>query len=281
MAMSTITRSIDAPFPRYHSTASRLSPNAVTDHPTSCRASRIMFRTAASSSTTSTLRGSSASGRAASGATPNSDAVDSGSNTVKVLPFPSSDCTRIAPWWLITVPYTAARPMPVPLPGSLVVKKGLEDATPGLLAHPHAGVRDRDPNVGTRREAVPGTLLVVQADLGGREHQVSASWHRVARVDGKIEQSGVQLARIACRAAGGHAPDRCGCGCACPRFGRAKRRSRAVRRARRSSRKAPCPCARTPAVGGSGSALRDAARPIMSASSRKAGSVTRAPSSSE
>ena len=47
-----------------------------------------------------------------------------GKYRVKVLPPPGVLRTSLAPWWLRTTPCTTARPRPVPLPTSLVVKKG-------------------------------------------------------------------------------------------------------------------------------------------------------------
>ena len=47
-----------------------------------------------------------------------------GRRTVKRVPLPGSLSTRMWPplWW--TMPWTVARPRPVPLPRSLVVKNG-------------------------------------------------------------------------------------------------------------------------------------------------------------
>ena len=43
---------------------------------------------------------------------------------MKVVPRPGSEYTQMKPPACCTIPYTVARPSPVPLPGSLVVKNG-------------------------------------------------------------------------------------------------------------------------------------------------------------
>ena len=45
----------------------------------------------------------------------------------KLVPTPNSDWHKMKPPLCSTMPRTVARPSPVPLPGSLVVKERLED----------------------------------------------------------------------------------------------------------------------------------------------------------
>src|SRR5258708_3943509 len=48
----------------------------------------------------------------------------SGSTIVKVVPAPTVESIRRVPPALVMIPYTVARPSPVPTPAGLVVKKG-------------------------------------------------------------------------------------------------------------------------------------------------------------
>ena len=56
----------------------------------------------------------------------------------KVVPSPGALATLIAPAWSATVPYTDAKPSPVPLPIGLVVKNGSKmcSRASGLMPSP-------------------------------------------------------------------------------------------------------------------------------------------------
>ena len=53
-----------------------------------------------------------------------SETITVGKYTRNVVPTPTSLSTMMSPPLCFTTPYTVARPRPVPLPSSLVVKKG-------------------------------------------------------------------------------------------------------------------------------------------------------------
>ena len=82
-------------------------------------------RTASSSSTTRTAPETVARGvRAEAGDAATAGALSTGKSTSNVVPRPTALVTEIAPPLWVTMPSTVASPSPVPLPFSLVVKKG-------------------------------------------------------------------------------------------------------------------------------------------------------------
>ena len=61
-----------------------------------------------------------------------------GKNTINVVPLPTSLSTSIQPWCCLAMPYTVARPSPVPFPVLLVVKNGSKilGRTSGAIPQP-------------------------------------------------------------------------------------------------------------------------------------------------
>ncbi len=66
-----------------------------------------------------------------------------GRNTLKAVPLPGSLSTSIHPWCCLTMPYTVARPRPVPFPTSLVVKNGSKMRRRVLRRNAAAGIDRR------------------------------------------------------------------------------------------------------------------------------------------
>ena len=65
----------------------------------------------------------------------------------KVVPLPGRLSTKMWPPLWLTMPNTVARPRPVPLPKSLVVKNGSKMCASGGRVHAAAGVLDGEQHV--------------------------------------------------------------------------------------------------------------------------------------
>ena len=83
------------------------------------------------------------------------------------------------------------RPSPVPLPTSLVVKKGSNTRAQHLGRHADAGVADRDRHLVAGRLSSPGLRA---ARCGSTASP--ALRHGVARIDREVEQRGLELGRV-------------------------------------------------------------------------------------
>ena len=127
--------------------------------------------------------------------------------------------SSIAPCDCLTKPYTVLRPRPVPRPDFLGGEEGLERA----LASPRRTCRCRCRRWRSRRSRRAGRARVVAGRGAPRpaarctapaaKAQRAAVGHRVARVDGDVEQRRLELARVGQhrRAAGRPPRPRCGC----------------------------------------------------------------------
>jgi hypothetical protein len=81
-----------------------------------------------------------------------------------VAPWPGSLVTSMAPSWAWTMPWTTERPRPVPRPGALVVKNGIENAFARGAVHAPAVVADGELEMGAgadAAEAVGGGFVEV------------------------------------------------------------------------------------------------------------------------
>ena len=100
------------------------------------------------------------------------------------------------------MPWTVARPSPVPLPGSLVVKNGSNRraCTSGVMPVPVS--RHREHHVGTRRHReVRRRVVLVELDVGGLDRQRAAVRHGVARVDREVHDDLLDLPAVGLHAA--------------------------------------------------------------------------------
>ena len=97
----------------------------------------------------------------------------------------------------LTKPNTMLSPRPVPLPTSLVVKKGSNTLSSRCGGNSGAGVADGDHDVVAGRDlAVHAGVVFVEIDVAGLERELAAVGHGVARVQGQIEDRGGELVGI-------------------------------------------------------------------------------------
>ena len=95
-----------------------------------------------------------------------------------------------------------------PEPGALAHllggEEGLEDVRLDLGGHAVAGIADREHDVGARLDLGMGPGVgLVQGHVAGRERQPAPVRHRVAGVDGQVEQDLLDLPRVGLDAPGG------------------------------------------------------------------------------
>ncbi len=111
-----------------------------------------------------------------------------------VAPAPGSLVTRITPPLWRTMPYTVARPSPVPLAAALRGEERLEDVVPRGVVHADAGVAHPQHDVGPRH----GRAGIVEDDVGvgGGDRELSASRHRVAGVHGEVDEDLLDLSPV-------------------------------------------------------------------------------------
>src|SRR5688500_9961109 len=127
--ISGITRSVTSmstpPLPDRRSRASGPLAASMTSYPASSSVRRMIARTANSSST-SRIRSPPRRVATGSGRRSSRSAVSpaTGRQTLNVVPTPGSLCAHTYPFDCFTMPYTVARPRPVPWPTGLVVKNG-------------------------------------------------------------------------------------------------------------------------------------------------------------
>ena len=113
-------------------------------------------------------------------------------------PRPGALDTSTVPWCCRTMPWTTARPSPVPRPGALVVKKGskMRSSVPAGMPAPVSSHRQlHHPFSGHGR--VPGGELGVHLDVPGPDGERSALGHGVPGVDAEVHQHLLQLGRVA------------------------------------------------------------------------------------
>ncbi len=85
----------------------------------------------------------------------------------------------------------------MPLPTSLVVKKGSNTRSSSAGGMPAAGVADRDHHVIAGRDlALHARVAFVEEDVAGLERELAAIGHGIARVYCQIENGGGELIGI-------------------------------------------------------------------------------------
>src|SRR5438445_299730 len=105
----------------------------------------------------------------------------------KMVPRPTSLWTSIQPWCCWTMPKTVARPRPVPLPTSFVVKKGSKMCSLISAGMPlPVSVTARQAKAPGRAGGLQGAQRV-EFDDGHLNDEPSAVGHGVAGVDGQVE----------------------------------------------------------------------------------------------
>src|SRR5260370_41705539 len=96
----------------------------------------------------------------------------------------------------MTMPWTVARPRPVPLPSSLVVKNG-SNRRLNLVRHAGAGIGYREHHVLPRLHGkVLAGVILVEIDVRGFDRQRAAVGHGIAGVHGEIEDDLLDLSAI-------------------------------------------------------------------------------------
>ncbi len=95
------------------------------------------------------------------------------------------------------MPWTVARPSPVPLPSALVVKNGSKRCCMHVGRHAGAGVGHGEHDVGSRRSRrVHRRVVLVEIDIGRLDRQGAAARHGILRVDRQVEHDLFHLAAI-------------------------------------------------------------------------------------
>ena len=103
----------------------------------------------------------------------------------------------MAPLFCCTMPYTVARPSPVPLPLSFVVKNGSKILDSVSESMPVPVSRDRHLDVIARLQTrVRRHADLVELDVSQLDGDLPAARHRIARVDDEIHQNLLDLGRI-------------------------------------------------------------------------------------
>ena len=114
-----------------------------------------------------------------------------------MVPLPSALSSRTAPPLCFTMPRTVESPRPEPCPGPFVVKNGSNARPLHLRRHPDPGVPHGDGRVGPGRQVGVRARLRLP-DLDGRRLHAEppARRHRVARVDGEVDDHLLELAPV-------------------------------------------------------------------------------------
>ncbi len=85
----------------------------------------------------------------------------------------------------------------MPLPFSLVVKKGSKMRASGLSRHPRTRVCHREPNVSPRFHGdVRVGILLIELDIAGFDGELPSARHRVAGIHGQVHDDLLELSRI-------------------------------------------------------------------------------------
>jgi hypothetical protein len=167
---------------------------------------RVTLRTPSSSSTRSTvsLPGAASEGRPRRAAR-RSPRRRGRQEDLERGASPGSLLTKMWPPLCCTMPYTVARPRPVPWPSGLRREEGLEDARLRRLVHARARVRHRDHHVrsGPHAEGAARLVASTSASRRRRDAQRAAVRHRVARVDDEVHQHLLDLPGVGLRTQAG------------------------------------------------------------------------------
>ena len=115
---------------------------------------------------------------------------------LNVDPLPGVVSTWICPSDWATILNTVESPKPRALSGCLGREEGVEDAHPCRLVHTGARVGDGDPNERAGAEIGVGPSRVGRRDVVNRDGQLPAVRHRVASVDGEIDDDLLELGGI-------------------------------------------------------------------------------------
>ena len=84
----------------------------------------------------------------------------------------------------------------MPLPGSLVVKKGFDGVGDDLRRHARSGVRDADYSVAAGGQVQGGSISGFEVLPGDIDGECAALRHGISGIDGEIQQGVFKLARI-------------------------------------------------------------------------------------
>ena len=196
MAWSVTSRSGRSPASSL-SSAAAAEATAQTVQPARSRNKVSIRRTGASSSTSRTrplLPWGTGIATGSAGVSGRGEIAAPGSQSSTMVPRPGVLVMRRSPPDCRAKPWTMASPRPDPLPKDLVVKKGSQARASVCSIHARAVILDANNHLIARRE-VKGVALA-RVRVAGDETQGPAARHRVARVDGKVEQRGLQLVSV-------------------------------------------------------------------------------------